>query len=378
MIAFKYKLYRNKHNKELSQLLREACFVWNHCLSLQKRYYALFKQYIPSARLQKHFAKRYKMNTMHSQSVQEVIQRLDAAYQRFFKHLAKRPPKFKRFSDMTSVVYKQGGYSIAGNTLYVNKLKRKYRFSLSRPIKGSVKRISVKRSPVGDYYVVVTTDAEPERRGKTHDGASVGIDFGLKTYLTLSDGTKVENPRFLQRSLKELRKASGRHSRSAKGSNNRERRRKELDRLYEKVSDRRRDWQYKLAHELCRRYDNIYVEDLSLTGMTRLWGRKMNDLAHGRFVGILESVAYKYSCKVHRIDRFYPSSRMCPCGYRNDSLRLSDREWTCPMCGSVHDRDVNAARNILRRGIDESVSGSETNGASSSGRPRLSRESHAL
>lgn len=370
MIAYKFKLYSNKHNAELSQLLREACFVWNHCLALQKRYYAIHKQYINSARMQKHFAKRFKMQTMHSQSVQEVIQRLDAAYQRFFTHIAKRPPKFKRFADMTSIVFKQGGYSITDNCFYVNRLKRKFKFSLSRPIKGTVKRVSVKRSPLGDFYIVVVTDAEPTRYRKTHDGASVGIDFGLKTYLTLSDGTKMDNPRFLLCNLRKLRKASRKHSRSVKGSNHREQRRKELNRIHEKVVNCRKDWQYKLARELCREYDNIFIEDLVLTGMSRRYGRKMRDLAHGEFVSILEQVAEKYGCLVHKIDRFYPSSRMCDCGYKNDNLTLDDREWTCPECGRTHDRDIQAARNILRRGIDELGSNGKTNVGNTTGQLR--------
>ena len=371
MIAYKFKLYRNKHNAELDRLLREACFVWNHCLALQKRYYALFGRYVPSARMQKHFARRYRMQAMHSQSVQEVIQRLDAAYQRFFKRLAKRPPKFKRFKDMTSVAYKQGGVTVEGNTLYVNKLKRKFRFSLSRKIEGNVKRVSVKKSPLGDYYVVVTTDAEPRRYGKTHDGAAVGIDFGLKTYLTLSDGTRIQSPQFLKRNLRDLRRASRRHSHAVKGSNNRERRRKELNRLHERVADSRRDWQWKLAHDLCRRYDYVFLEDLSLKGMSRMWGRKMGDLAHGEFVSILGQVAAKYGCVVHEIDRWFPSSRLCDCGYKNEKLTLDDREWVCPECGQVHDRDVHAARNILRRGIDELENGGKTGAAQAAGHPRL-------
>lgn len=375
MIAYKFKLYSNKHNAELSQLLREACFVWNHCLALQKRYYAIYKQYINSARMQKHFAKRYKMPHMDAQSVQEVIQRLDAAYQRFFKRISKRPPKFKRLVDISSVVFKQNGYKLDGNTMYIGKLKRKFKFSLSRPIKGTVKRVSVKRSPLGDFYIVVVTDAEPARYRKTHNGASVGIDFGLKTYLTLSDGTKMDNPRFLQNNLKQLRKASKKHSRSVKGSKHRERRRKELDRIHEKVMNSRKDWQYKLAHELCREYDNIFIEDLVLTGMSRRYGRKMHDFAHGEFISILEQVAEKYGCLVHKIDRFYPSSRMCDCGYKNDNLTLKDREWTCPECGRTHDRDVQAARNILRRGIDELGSDGKTGATTVAGQSHYTQES---
>ena len=356
MITYKYKLYRSKRNRHLDGMLAEACFVWNHCLALQRRYYAVYGKYASANDMKTHFAKRYKMQRLHSQSVQEVIERLDLTYQRFFKHLSKRPPKFKRREDMTSVVFKQGGFEVKGNALTINKIKRTFRFSLSRPMKGEVKRLSIKRSPLGEYYLCVVTDADEKRCGKTHDGASVGIDFGLKTYLTLSDGTVVENPQFLSRNLAKVRAASRSLSRSVKGSNHRKEARKVLDRRYEKVVNSRTDWQWKTAHQLCRAYDNIFVEDLNLTGMCRRWGRKMHDLAHGRFVEILGVVAAKYGCTVHRIDRFYPSSRMCECGYRNDALTLADRQWVCPQCGTVHDRDLNAARNILRRGIFELAS----------------------
>ena len=356
MLAYRYKLYKNKKNKRLSQLLAEACFVWNRCLAIQKRYYSLYGKYCKSARLQKHFAKHYKMRSLHSQSVQEIIQRLDNAYTRFFNKKAKRPPKFKRKADFTSVVYKQGGFAIKDNKLTINKIKTTFKFVLSRPVRGEVKRISIKRSNKGDFYLIVTTDAEPERRGKTHDGASVGIDFGLKTYMTLSDGRRVENPQFLKKGLSKVRKLSKSLSSKKKGSRNREECKRRLGKMHEKIANSRRDWQWKLAHDLCRLFDNIYIEDLQLTGMCRRWGRKMGDLAHGEFVNILKQVAGKYGCMVHEIDRFYPSSKTCPCGHVNDGLNLSDREWTCPECGAVHDRDLNAARNILRRGIVETAS----------------------
>ena len=353
MITYKYKLYKSKRNKVINTLLKEACFVWNHCLAIQKRYYSLFGKYVNANRMKTHFAKRYKMNTMHSQSVQEVIERLDLAYKRFFERKAKRPPKFKKAGEFSSIVYKQGGFVLKGNMFKINKTGKTFRFSLSRPVKGEVKRLSVKKSHVGDYYLTVVTDADPKRYRKTHNGASVGIDFGLKTYMTLSNGCKVDNPEFLKHNLTKLKKASKKLSKAQRGSNNRKRRKAELNRCYEKVCNSRSDWQWKLAHKICRQYDNIFVEDLSLTGMCCRWGRKMHDLAHGEFVNILKCVADKYGCTVHKIDRYYPSSKTCTCGYVNDGLKLSDREWTCPVCGERHDRDILAACNILRRGIDE-------------------------
>lgn len=360
MIAYKYKLYKTKNTKRLDNMLREACFVWNHALSLQKRYYKIYHKYISAVDMQKHFVKRIKRTYLHSQSLQEVLQRLDNAYKRFFKHLATRPPKFKRHADFHSFCYKQGGFSLDGNVFHVNSVKKNYKFSLSRPYQGKVRQVRVKRSHLNEYYLCIMTDATAKPYAKTRNGASVGVDFGLKTYLTLSDGRKITNPQFLKKDLKALKKASKKHSRCVKGSNNRERARLALNRVYERITNRRADYQWKLAHELCRKYGTIYIEDLNLVGMSKLWGRKMHDLAHGNFVRILQHVATKYGCTVYKIDRWFPSSKLCDCGYKNTDLKLWDREWVCPHCGQVHDRDVHAAEMILRRGIYELASDGKT------------------
>ena len=135
---------------------------------------------------------------------------------------------------------------------------------------------------------------------------------------------------------------------------------------------------WKLAHDLCRNYDYIFIEDLNLNGMMKMWGRKVSDLSHGTFINILEQVANKYDVVIHKIDRWYASSKLCNCGYKNDKLTLKDREWICPQCGQIHDRDINAAKNILRKGISELVSNSKTNKSFGMRQLRLSQESHVL
>lgn len=217
------------------------------------------------------------------------------------------------------------------------------------------------RSTLGDYYLYIVTDAVANPLRKSHDGASVGMDFGLNTYLTLSDGRRIENPLFLKQGINELRKASRRLSKCEKGSAHSRAARLALDRVYEDITNRRDDWQWKLAHELCRQYDTLCVEDLQLTGMSRLWGRKMADLAFGSFVQKLEHTASKYGCEVRKVDRFYPSSKTCGCcGYVYEHLDLHDRHWTCPQCGTALARDGNAAMNIMRRDIASSGSLSKT------------------
>ena len=362
MITYKYKLYRTNKTKHLDKMLSEACFVWNHALALQKRYYRLFKKYIPLGVMQHHQAKRIKRNTLSAMCVQEIIERLDMAYRRFFEQVATRPPKFKKAKDFASIVFKavknHGKWginvsTIEGNVFYLKQIDKKYKFSKSRNYEGNIKRVVLKRNRLGEYFILIVTDAKPQSYGKTLKGASVGIDFGLKKYLTLSDGTAYDNPQFLKESLTELRRRSRNLSKSKKDSNNREHKRKDLDRLMNDICNSRSDFQWKLAHELCRKYDRIFIEDLNLEGMNKRWGRKMHDLAHANFVQKLEYIATKYGVVVHKIDRFYPSSKTCECGYINKELKLSDRQWICPECGTVNDRDLLAANNILRRGIYE-------------------------
>ena len=362
MISYKYKLYRTEKTKHLDKMLREAAFVWNHALAIQQRYYRMYGKYISANRIQKHFARRISRNLLHSQTTQEILQRLDTAYQRFFKHLAKRPPKFRKAKDFSSILFKQGGYSLNGNVLTINRIDKRFKFSLSRPYDGKVKTLTIKRSHLGEYYIVMVLDKAPQSIGKTLKGASVGIDFGLKKYLTISDDSSVDNPQFLKSGLRQLKRKSHNLSKCQKGSHNRERKRLELDRLHEKVINRRSDWQWKLAHQLCRQYDTIFLEDLSLVPMysTYNWGRKMSDLAHGEFVHKLQYVATKYGVTVHKIDRNFPSSQTCTCGHVYQDLKLQDYVWTCPQCGVVHDRDRLAAGNILRQGIAELESARKT------------------
>lgn len=360
MISYKYKLYTTKHTKFLDNMLREACFVWNHALALQKRYYRIYKQYIPIGKMRKHFSTRIKRTYLHSQSTQEILLRLDYAYLRFFKRISKRPPKFKRHCEFSSFVYTQSGFSLEGNKFRIKSLKRNFKFSFSRPYKGKVKRVILKRSHLNEYYIIIVTDNQASSYTKTHNGASVGIDFGLKDYLTLSNGETIKNPQFLKKNLNTIRRLSRKLTKSKQGTKYGNNQKHTLNKLYELLNNSSRDFQWKLAHYLCRKFDTIYLEDLNLIGMSKLWGRKIHDLAHGRFVTILEQVAKKYGVDVHKIDKWFPSSKLCTCGYKNKNLKLYNREWVCPVCKQKHNRDLHASEMILRRGIYELVNDNKT------------------
>ena len=181
-----------------------------------------------------------------------------------------------------------------------------------------------------------------------------GFDFGLKTFLTVSDGDnmhQIESPEFFKQGMDDIRRASRELSRKVKDSNNYHRAKRELAKIHKQIADRRRDWFFKLANELTDQYDYLFFETLNLKGMQRLWGRKINDLAFGTFLTILQWIAQKKGKTVAFIDRFFPSSKTCHhCGCINSDLTLSDRHWRCPDCQEVVDRDGNAAINILREG----------------------------
>ena len=200
---------------------------------------------------------------------------------------------------------------------------------------------------------MVTDDCSKEVLPAT--GESVGADFGIKdAFLTLNTGEKIQSPQFLKQSLNQLRTLNKSLSRKVKGSGNWWRAVRALARLYEKISNQRRDWQWKLATDLCRRFDLIATEALNLEGMKRLWGRKVSDLAFSEFV--LKFKCFKHKREFRQVGQWTATTKPCSaCGHHNDNLSLSDRQWTCPECGAHHDRDVNAAINILRGCLDPPV-----------------------
>ena len=157
MLTYEYNIYDSHRNIHLDRMLAEAAFVWNHALALQRRYYSLYGKYIDIFRMKKHFAARITRFRLDSQTVQEILERLDASYQRFFLHLAKRPPKFRKASKFSSFVFKQAGFKLNANILVINKIKKHFKFSYSRPYEGKVKNVRVKRVHDGEDYTLSRT-----------------------------------------------------------------------------------------------------------------------------------------------------------------------------------------------------------------------------
>lgn len=354
MLTYRYKMYRSKNDKHLEAYNNIACEIWNHCIALERRYYRLFGRHINKHVLMKHLTKLKRKyahwKKLNSQAIQDVVERIDRSYKAFFDHVKqkkggrKSPPHFRKRKDYKSFTLKQTGYVIDGNTIYI--MGRRYKFFKSRDIEGNIKTVTVKKMPTGEWYLCITTDHEA-KRNYARTGNAVGMDFGFKDFLVLSDGTKIQSPEYLKQSLSELRRLSRNLSLKKEGSHNYRKAKRQLAKLYEHISSQRRDFFFKLANDLCRKYDVIGIEDLNLKGMQILWGRKESDLAYGEFISILEHVAGTSGKKVVKIDRWAPSTKTCSeCGCHVE-LSLKDRSWTCPHCGAHHDRDVNAAINIL-------------------------------
>ena len=353
-------------------MLDDLCDVHNHFLKLEQRYYRIYGEYAGRYRLQPHLTKLLKRTKQHwawipRDTLDAVIIRLDTTYQRFFSGLGGLP-KFKRKGRYRSAKF-QTGYKLSEGSVRLSfkeweASKQKFRFIRRnilyhhyRDWAGNVRYIQILRDSVGTYWLYVVTDnaiTEPFAA----IGESVGIDFGIKddSYLSLNIGEKKQHPQPLRHSLKELRNLNKALSRKQKGSNNWWRCVRRLARLYRKVANQRKDWHWKLATDLCRRFDLIATEKLNLEGMKRLWGRKVSDLAFYQFVEILKFKCFKHKCEFHQVGRWTPTTKPCSdCGYKNENLSLSDRQWTCPKCGSHHDRDINAAINILRAACDPAV-----------------------
>ncbi|MBW4478179.1 MAG: transposase [Tolypothrix brevis GSE-NOS-MK-07-07A] len=352
MKTLKFKLYQHKRNRYLKRSINAAGLIYNRCIALHKRYYRMWGKHLNCSKLQAHIAKLRKRNpfwqSVGSQAVQDICQRIEKAYQLFFKHNKKgvRPPGFKKVRKYKSFTLKQAGYKfLSSNRVKIG--NRVYQFWKSREIEGKIKTLTIKRTPLGELFIVFVVDNESELEIKSTTGKIAGFDFGLKTFLTCSDGTVIDSPQFLKQSLDAIKKASRSHSKKVKGSANRERARKNLVRKHEDVCNRRRDWFWKLANQLTDKLDVLCFETLNLKGMQRLWGRKISDLAFGEFLQILALVAKKKNKLVVFINQWYPSSKTCShCGHVLEKLDLSVREWRCQECQSVNGRDENAACNI--------------------------------
>ena len=292
------------------------------------------------------------LREVNSQSLQSSLRSLDMAYTGFFRD-KKGFPKFKSKSDNQSFQNPQlTRVDFDAGQLFIPKFREGIKTVFHRKFEGKIKTSTVSRSKTGKYFVslVVEEDGEEISIQAPEIGSCVGIDLGIKTYATLSNGEKFENPKFLKKKLKRLKRLSRQHSKKKKGSKNREKSRKRLARQHERVADSRKDFIHKLTSNLVENqdYQSFAIEDLAVSNMVknRNLSRAISDCAWGMFRQFLTYKAKRAGKSVLVIGRFEPSSKLCTCGQINQDLKLKNREWTCCCCGTTHDRDVLAANNI--------------------------------
>lgn len=299
------------------------------------------------------------LNEVSSVPVQQSLRHLQSAFANFF---AKRAgyPRFKRKDGPQSAEYTTNAFKWDGRSLKLAKMSKPLdvRWSRQIPKAAKVTTVTVSKDSAGRYFVSLLCDdvvaKKPASNGK------VGVDLGLTHFAVLSTGEKVAAPNTFRRYEKKLAKLQRRLAKKTKGSNRREKAKLKVARVHAKIADARRDFLHKLSTRLINENQVIAIESLSVSNMqkNRCLSKAISDAGWSEFVRQLEYKARWYGRELIGIDRWYPSSKRCSdCGYTMPKMPLSVREWVCPECGSIHDRDINAARNVLAAGLAVSAHG---------------------
>ena len=363
--AYKYRIYPTDGQKVLFAKTFGCCrFVYNWALNLKITAYRERKETLGNVYLTNLMKSELKaehdwLSEVNSQSLQSALRNLDTAYTNFFRNTkAVGFPRFKSRKDRQSFLCPQHcRVDFEKGTITIPKAKD-IPAMLHRRFRGTVKTVTVSMTPSGKYYASVLVDTNLQELPPMEKEASttVGIDLGIKSLAVCSDGRTFDNPKKLHRSLQRLAMLQKRLSRKQKGSANRDKARVKVARLQEHISNFRKDNIHKITHTLTHdsQVRTICMENLNVKGMQRNHhlAQSVADASFGMFLTMLEYKCRWYGVNLIKIDRFAPSSKTCgKCGHVYKGLKLSERSWSCPECGTHHDRDFNAACNIKEFGL---------------------------
>lgn len=363
--AYKYRIYPTDEQKVLFAKTFGCCrFVYNWALNLKIEAYKQEKESIGNVELTNRMKSELKaehewLSEVNSQSLQSALRNLDSAYTNFFRKTKTVGfPRFKSRRDRQSFLCPQHcRVDFEKGTITIPKAK-----DISavphRKFKGMVKTVTISMTPSGKYFasVLVDTTIQELPASAIQGNTTLGIDLGIKSLAVCSDGRTFDNPKNLQRSLNRLKLLQKRLSRKQKGSANRNKARIRVARLQERIANCRKDNLHKITHALTHdsQVRTLCMEDLNVKGMqhNHHLAQAVGDASFGIFLMLLEYKCRWYGVNLIKIDRFVPSSKTCgKCGYVYKGLKLNERNWTCPECGTHHDRDFNAACNIKEFGL---------------------------
>ena len=358
--AYNFRLYPNKEDQNLlSKHFGSARFIYNTMLKFKKFFYEKFGEN-PSNRELSYALTHLKkleeyswLNEVNSQTLQAVLRDLDGAFKNFFEGRAGFP-KFKSKKTHKFSFKIPQNVKIENNRLKIFKFPGGIKVKQHREIIGTIKNATIKLNPSGKYYVSLTVeyDSQVPAKPQVEPSSATGVDLGIKTYATLSDGTKIFYPLYLEKNLVKLKDLQAKFSKSKS-----KRVRLEIAKLYEKITNQRLDFLHKLTKELVTKYDSIAIEDLDITSMlseNNDLSRRILDCSWYTFRQQLTYKANLYGCNLIVIPKYFPSSKSCSnCCSINNDLKLTDREYICPNCGLTLDRDYNASLNILNKGLEQ-------------------------